>query len=130
MNVEVYHNVATDDQGRHIGMLDGYMPQHPIVMVAQFRYDELPSSYAAAEFAYRVLNVGDDPEFTDQEKPEAAIAREYRSRGNRSLSVGDVVKVEDDWLKCDHIGFSRLPAPPTKVVSRKVAGTTPIPTDS
>src|SRR5690348_15190281 len=33
VKVTVYHNVAADDAGRHLGILDGYQPDHPVTPV-------------------------------------------------------------------------------------------------
>jgi hypothetical protein len=33
ITVTIWHNAATDAQGWHTGMLDGYQPGHPMVRV-------------------------------------------------------------------------------------------------
>lgn len=47
--------------------------------------------------AFELFNVG-----TNQ------IAREYRAKHNRSLSVGDVVVIDDVAYSCDSLGWSQL----------------------
>ena len=110
MHVTVYHNVATDPQGRTLGMLDGYAPGHPLVPVATYT-DDGGDPTAVAEEAFRLFNVGDDP---DMGTPDAR-ALAYRARGNRSLSKGDVVHCTDGqghwWLACASRGWDHVPEP-------------------
>jgi hypothetical protein len=57
ITVTIWHNVATDAQGRHTGMLDGYQPGNPMVRV--FAYQAGPagrSPEAIAEEAFAICN--------------------------------------------------------------------------
>lgn len=101
--VTIFHNVATDHQGRHLGMLDGYGAGHPVIMVARY---ETEASDPCDE-AYFLFNVGHDPEFG---KP-SLIAQEYRFRGNRSLSVGDVVEYDRRYYACASAGWEPIDRP-------------------
>lgn len=109
--ITVFHNIATDEQGRMLGMLDGYVEGHPLVPVASYCDDEGGRRHAACERAFHLLNVGHDPDFGTPD--ERAVT--YREQGNRSLSVGDVVQVTEGvlsaWFSCDATGFSHI-APP------------------
>ncbi|AZI65458.1 hypothetical protein [Rhodococcus sp. NJ-530] len=54
----------------------------------------------------RVVDVEGD-EFNVGETSKAAVA--YRKiHGLRSLSVGDVVKIDGQWFSCDSMGWSIL----------------------
>ncbi len=120
MHVRIYHNVSQDELGRSLSMLDGYTEGDPLVLVAE--YDAPTFSTAGAiDAAWRVFNVGDDPEFGIPDP----TAVEYRKRGNRSLSVGDVVEVEGDFYAIDNVG-QRLIDEPTHVI-RHLHGTNPMP---
>ncbi|WP_280420320.1 hypothetical protein [Nocardia carnea] len=44
-------------------------------------------------------------------RDECDIARDYRARGLRSLSVGDIVGIDDRYLQCDSVGWSPIPKP-------------------
>lgn len=119
--VLVYHNVTMED-GRPIGMLDGYADGHTLSLVAVL--DDMPvsrSTVATLEDVYRLFNVGDDPEFG---VPDAR-ALAYRARRNRSLSVGDVVYVGGEWHGCASFGWTRI-NPPTRFADAPVRGTTPL----
>jgi hypothetical protein len=122
--IRVYHNVARDPAGRPLGMLDGYAPDHPVALVAELH---LPTTGVAPMDAastlatvFRLFNVGDDPEFGTPD-PHAI---EYRSRGNRSLSVGDVVAVGDRHFACARISWD--PIDPPRIEPIRVPGTNPV----
>ena len=89
ITVTVWHNVATDAQGRHTGMLDGYQPGNPMVCVFAYQADPAGRSpEAIAEEAFDTFN--DHPRNPGGEE----LARQYyRHRLLRSLSKGDVVVV-------------------------------------
>src|SRR5689334_19467441 len=110
MNVTVYHNVALDEAGRHLGMLDGYAPAHPVMPVFTA---ELPDSddITACDQLYRLLNVGDDPDFGTPD----IRALEYRMRGNRSMSVGDLARIDGRLYACAVDGWVPLTVEPTIV---------------
>lgn len=96
--VTIWHNIACNpaDRDRRAGY-DGYQPGQPLMRVARYIIqdnDTEPTILAA--HAFRIFNVGDDPDFGVPDP----IAVNYRERGNRSLSVGDVVQVANTWLAC------------------------------
>lgn len=110
----VWHNIACDptDRDRRAGY-DGYQPGQPLMRVARYTvedHDSTPSPVLADQ-AFRLFNVGDDPEFGVPD-PRAV---EYRKRGNRSLSKGDVVQVDTRWWACSSRGWLPI-EPPTWVV--------------
>jgi hypothetical protein len=121
MKVKVYHNVAVDDAGRHLGFLDGYRQGLPVTLV--FTTD-LPQcdDLDACEQLYQLLNVGDDPDFGTPD-PSAV---QYRARGNRSLSVGDVASIDGRFYACAGFGWERLDHQPSIVHETGVSGTNPI----
>lgn len=122
MKVTVYHNVALDDAGRHLGILDGYQPDHPVTPVLA---TELPEGDAIAvcDELYRLLNIGDDPNFGAPD-PRAL---EYRMRGNRSLSIGDLARLDGQFHALTADGWQPLAAEPTIVRETQAHGSTPLP---
>jgi len=122
MKARVYHNVAVDDAGRHLGFLDGYQPGQPVTLVFS---TELPECHDldACEQLYRLLNVGDDPDFGEPD-PRATA---YRARGNRSLSMGDVACIDGRFYACASSGWDRLDHMPSIVHETGVPGTAAIP---
>jgi hypothetical protein len=75
------------------------------------------------DFVFWLFNVGED---TDPH------ARAYRERGNRSLSVGDVVQIEQHWFAVAAIGFTAIAAPlrldgPARPLSTRIDLTAPDP---
>ncbi len=118
VSVQVFHNVERDSQGRPVGMMDGFQPHHPVSPVAELR---LPAGYGfqrVCGWVFHLFNVGDDPDFGTPD----AVAIAYRERGNRSLSVGDVVRVADDWYACKGVGWAPID-PPRVVPVTDVPGT-------
>ncbi|HJY67767.1 MAG TPA: hypothetical protein VJ254_13640 [Streptosporangiaceae bacterium] len=80
ITVTIWHNVAFDDQGRHIAMLDGYQPGDPVVRVFAYEADpERPAEEIAAE-AFDIFN--DHP----RDAAGADLACAYYGRRLRSLS--------------------------------------------
>lgn len=113
MRARVYHNIHPDH-------FFGYQPGHPVVLVFE---TELPTYDPDANlgFLFHLLNVGDDPHFGTPD-PRAV---EYRRRRNRSLSVGDVVWLQDTvWRACASVGWTNIDAP--TVVVEETHGTTPL----
>lgn len=91
------HNVA-----RH-SLVDGYQPDDLLVPVFAGSV-WADSERDACDVVYRLLNIGDDPNFG---KPDGrAVA--YRRAGNRSLSIGDAVRVNGQWFVCRAIGWVRV----------------------
>jgi hypothetical protein len=81
ITVSVWHNVATDAQGRHTGMLDGYQPGHPMVRVFAYQADPAGRSpEAIAEEAFAICN--GHPRDAGGED----LSRRYYERALRSLS--------------------------------------------
>jgi hypothetical protein len=96
--IRIFHNAARDDEGRNLGFF-GHKPEQPMVLV--FAYTRsLPSDDHALEDAYREFNIGEGP-----------LARDYRERKLRSLSVGDVVAIGDRYYACADAGWERLSVP-------------------
>lgn len=97
----------------------GYQPDQPVTEV----YDYIDTTSAtvteALEHAFRLFNVGHDPEFG----PVDQHATLYRSRNNRSLNKGDVVGCDGDFYACSTVGWDRVD-PPT-IVDEKSHGITP-----
>lgn len=110
MRVIIWHNITTDDQGRPLGMLDGYKHGHILVPVASYEAEGTDAELLAS--AFQIFNVGDDPDFGEPNP----LAQLYRLRGNRSLSVGDVVSFTEEeqtrWHACARFGWdSFVPRP-------------------
>jgi hypothetical protein len=108
MRVIVYHNVARDQNDRHINF-DGYQHGQPLVPV--FAYDVvlldggLPELMLIAERAFEAFNL--PPGLLNERQRE--LAARYRARSLRSLSVGDVLRLGDTALACDRAGFREVP---------------------
>ena len=122
MKVTVYHNVALDGAGRHLGILDGYQAEHPVTPV--FATD-LPDAddITACDQLYRLLNVGEDPSLGDPD-PRAVA---YRQRGNRSMSIGDLVCIDGRFYACTEDGWQSFATEPTVVRQTQAHGSTPLP---
>lgn len=113
LTVDIYHNVAVDAAGVHLGFM-GYEAAHSLLRV--FRYETevtMRGPSAVCEEAFWLFNVGDDPEFStpDRRTPDRR-ATYYRFRGNRSLSIGDVVSFRGLFFACASHGFTQLKARP------------------
>lgn len=128
MQVRAYHNVERDRFGRPLGMLDGYQAARDrLVLVYEANWPVTKEVRAGAahlavcEKLFTLLNVGDDPEFGEPD----ATAVEYRGRGNRSLSVGDVVSIDGRFYTCASIGFEPIDVDPI-IVEQTMHGTTPL----
>lgn len=121
--LRVYHNVARDEADRPVGMLDGYQPGHAVALVARLTL-RAPTDLDACDIAFRLFNVGDDPEFG----PPDARAVEYRQRGNRSLSTGDVVAVNGRFYACARVGWT--PIEPPRIDHTARYGTAPLDNES
>jgi hypothetical protein len=88
ITVSAWHNVARDAEGRHIAILDGYQPGHPMVRV--FAYQADPGGRAPeaiAEEAFAICN-GHPRDAGGEE-----LSCRYYARELRSLSAGDIVVV-------------------------------------
>lgn len=74
-------------------------------LAADLDDDDTSNDLCVANHAWMLFNVGDDPEFG---KPDPR-AVDYRKRGNRSLSIGDVVAVEGRFYQVTGNGWEPLP---------------------
>ncbi|MFC6094363.1 hypothetical protein [Saccharothrix lopnurensis] len=115
VDIRVFHNLHDR------ALLVGYQGQ-PVAEVLTYR--EPPSARSRdldlVESAFQLCNVGDDPAFG---KPDPRAVR-YRHRGNRSLSIGDVVAVDGRFHACQRIGWRRIPEP--RQLNERRHGTTPL----
>lgn len=117
VRVRVFHNTTTD------GRLFGYKPDHQVVEV--YSYDDpdvvaTTRDSAVADRAFHLFNVGHDPEFGIPDHR----ACDYRARGNRSLSMGDVVGIDNRFYACASSGWSPIDTPAMADIAQP--GTTPM----
>lgn len=116
--VRVFHN----NHARG-AFLTGYVPGLTVTEV--FTYTTSPkagtSDHEVAEEAFELFNIGDDPEFGTPDRR----AVDYRARGNRSLSVGDVLAIDGRFFSCDSNGWHALTVPPP-IDQVTAPGTTPL----
>lgn len=131
MRVCVCHKIARDDLDRRINWF-GYEPGHPLVRV--FEADiGFGDDLDVEEVAEEIWIIGNaEPEtLTDA---RAALARAYRARRLRSLSVGDVVVIGDGVdrtaLRMEQSGFSRVEVDALTIVTTRDHGTEPWPDDA
>lgn len=117
-NIMVYHNVSQDEKGRSVGMLDGFEINHSLTLVSVISSLEAPSVIDALERVYFLLNVGDDPEYGNPDP----VSLLYRARGNRSLSVGDVIQIDSLWYAVGRYGWKEI-NPPYFLTKRDLPGT-------
>lgn len=128
MRVCVCHNVARDDQDRGINWF-GYEPGHPLVRV--FEADVgFENDLGAEDLAEEIWIIGNaEPETLTG--AGAVLARAYRARCLRSLSVGDVVVIGDGVdrtaLSVDQAGFARVEVDSLTIVTTREHGTEPWP---
>jgi hypothetical protein len=115
VGIRVFHNLSDR------AMLSGYLGQPAVEVLT---YHEPPTARTCdvdlVESAFQLCNVGDDPEFGD---PDQRAIR-YRNRGNRSLSIGDIVAVDGRFYACQRIGWRRITEP--KQLHERRHGTTPL----
>jgi hypothetical protein len=125
VTVTIWHNVAFDDEGRHIAMLDGYQPGDPVVAV--FTYHRVgPAGQTAEQIADEAFDTFNGHP-RDSDAADLTVA--YYDRELRSLSVGDVVAVAGDGevrLAVAKIGWTPVPGPLTEVRTSE-HGTHPLP---
>jgi len=116
--VRVFHNNDVRES-----FLRGYQAGQTVTEV--FAYDQPTldtDDLGLAERAFEPLfNIGDDPSFGEPDQR----AVDYRSRGNRSLSVGDVIAIDELFLSCDSSGWRELDQEPD-IQQRQQHGTTPL----
>ncbi|WNV83138.1 hypothetical protein [Umezawaea sp. Da 62-37] len=120
VQVRVFHNNHLREK-----YLRGYEPGQTVTEV--FVYTTAAETgapdldWVIAYEAYRLFNVGDDPQFGTPD-PRAV---DYRARRNRSLSIGDVIAIDGRFLSCDSRGWSALTETPP-IDQRAAHGTTPL----
>jgi hypothetical protein len=103
LTISIWHNVARDAQGRHTGFLDGFTPGDEMVKVFTYEMESAGRSVEEiAEQAFAMFN--DAPSGSEA----AELARQYRARQLRSLSVGDIVTVGEAPLTVERFGFAPL----------------------
>jgi hypothetical protein len=121
ITVTVWHNVATDAQGRPAGMLHGYQPGHPVIRVFAYQADPAGCSpEAIAEEAFAICN--GHPRDAGGED----LSRRYYQRELRSLSVGDIVSVGEVPLAVGRAGWTLVRDGLNEVRARE-RGTRPLP---
>jgi hypothetical protein len=106
VTVRAYLNSTYGPHGIPIGMLSGYEPGHELELAFEASVAAAPD-LAICEEIFRLLNVGDDPEFGLPDLRALA----YRAQGHRSLSVGDLVTVENRAYACARVGFVAVALP-------------------
>src|SRR4051812_34243483 len=94
ITVRAYLNTTESPEGIPLGMLCGYEDGHDLTLAFDDTTTATVEDEAICEQVFRLLNVGDDPEFNAAIDPRATT---YRAQGHRSLSVGDVVAIDDRW---------------------------------
>lgn len=107
IRVRAYLNTAEGSGGLPMGMMFGYEPDHGLMLVLDSTVLATADDIAMCSRVFRLLNIGDDPEFG----PVDPRATNYRAAGRRSLSVGDVVQVGRQFYSVDRVGFSQIEAP-------------------
>jgi hypothetical protein len=110
VTVRAYHNSATAGAR---ALLDGFTEGDAVTLVAQFELDlkEGPTGDLACHCVFGLLNIGNDPDFG----PTSPDAVAYFTRGNRALSVGDVIEFPRGpfagFYAVDRLGFRRIEPP-------------------
>jgi hypothetical protein len=116
--VSVLHNVARDEHDRKISYF-GYQDGHPLVVVfeADIGLGDEACPSAVAEEIYVACNL--DPDMLTGRM--AVLARAYRDRRLRSLSVGDLVVIGDGdgriAMRVDDVGVSAVAGDTLKLLS-------------
>jgi hypothetical protein len=93
LTVKIWHNVRTDDEGRHPAFFDGYTPGDPMVCV--FAYQTSPGGRSLQQITDHAFAVFNGHPFDDEGE---RLAGQYYERRLRSLSAGDVVSVGEAAL--------------------------------
>jgi len=109
MRIRAFLNEERDEQGRPVGMLDGYASGHSLRLALDADQERDDPDLDVCEWMFWLLNVGDDPDYNNG--VAQPLADEYRFHGNRSLSVGDVVAVDDEFYACGRVGWVRIDTP-------------------
>lgn len=114
MKVEVYHNVATTIDGKHAGMLYGFQPGDPLVLVAEYlltstRTEREEAQRDACEHAWREFSPHLTHDHTTGRPSLTAVT--YQARGNRPLTVGDVLAIDGHFFWSSGMGWRPMDAP-------------------
>ena len=127
MDVKVCHNTTVwnaDGIGRdRIGT--DYQPGDLLVVVCETTTaheglgDLTPTE--VCEWIFRLFNM--DPDMMDQHSRKVAEA--YHKAGNRSLSVGDVVIVDEVPFACGACNWQPVDSADVVIIERTLAGTNP-----
>ena len=130
VRVRIYHNVARDPKGRRIHFC-GYEPGHPLVLVLEAAIDLVRLGEV---FLPEAIFVACNAEVHELGGSLRDLARAYRDRRLRSLSVGDVLVIGDDEdrkaMQVIGNGFSFVPAESLNTVHHPESGTQPWPADT
>jgi len=95
-NVEILLNRATDAEGRSIAMMDGYTNGDPLEVVISYDACNYPSDTEILNSAYAMFNRG-APQFVGDDAYQ-----------ERSVSVGDVIRVFETYYAVESVGFSAV----------------------
>lgn len=95
VTVRAFHNLD--------GRFDAYAPDHRLHEVFTDTVAD-GDPYDICDDVRRLLNTGDDPAFGTPD-PRAV---DYRCRGHRSLSTGDVIAVGEEFYAAAEYGFTRI----------------------
>lgn len=109
LTVSIWHKVTRDPQGRHTGF-GGFTPGDQMVKV--FTYQAEPRGRPPGEIAEHAFAAFNGAPPDDE---AAGLARQYRARALRSVSVGDMVVVGEAALIVARAGFVPLPGSFTPV---------------
>jgi hypothetical protein len=119
--VTIFHNVARDEKDQPVNF-DGYAAGAPLVRVLEYDSLRTYSAEKLAEEAFYLFNV--DPCFMQPDDCE--IARRYRERDLRSVSVGDVIMVGGAAITVERTGFGSIDAGQLNEVYEEHHGSIPL----
>lgn len=101
MKIKIFHNISRDASfglNRVIGASTADQ-RHRLVWVFEYEDDAGYTPAATLARAFDEFNIGD-----------GELAKRYRARRLRSLSVGDVVMIDGQAYSCESVGWKeRLP---------------------
>ncbi|QFG25435.1 hypothetical protein [Actinomadura sp. WMMB 499] len=93
VQIEIFHNVAKDENGRSLGFF-GYEPNHPVVKV--FEYLTEQTTLPPEDVAEEAMHIGNGVD----NRSDSYYARELRS-----VSVGDLIRIDGQWWTCERVGW-------------------------
>ncbi|WP_026415456.1 hypothetical protein [Actinomadura oligospora] len=98
VKVEIFHNVAKDSAGRSLGVF-GFEPGQPVVKVFEYKVDGVPPTEPVGyeELAEDAYCLGNGIAHLQSEL--------YYARKMRSVSVGDLIRINQVWVAVDKVGF-------------------------